>query len=403
MKFHYTASDASGKVFTGDLEAQNSDDVLSFLASRGLRPISLKTIKASEDISENHFFGQTIKVADKIFLTKYLSLMLRAGTDLFRAIEVLIKDFEKPILKALLIEIRTALEKGQPFYSTFMKYPRYFSPVFVNLVKAGETSGNLESVFANLSVSLEREQELQSKIKAALIYPAILLGLSVLILILLVSFALPKIAAVFSGSGFEPPLFSRIVFSIGFFLNDYAIIVFPLFIIGIFLVWFFFAKVDTNRKILFRILYRVPVVNTVLKEMALQRFAATLSSLIKAGLPILDALEITAGAVGSDEFRVSLQRIAREGIAKGLTVGEAFRKEAVFPVVVTNLISVSERAGHTEEILKTLADFYENEIDASVKGLVAFVEPVLLLVIGVMIGSIALAIIVPIYQLVGSV
>src|SRR3989344_60604 len=227
MKFHYTASDAVGRILEGDVDAQSSDDVLSFIASKGLRPVSLRVSKDAQGLKPRAFFGQRITVADKIFLTKYLALMLRAGTDLFKAIDVLIKDFEKPILKALLLEIRTALEKGQSFFSTFAKYPQYFSSVFVNLVRAGEASGNLEMVFSNLSVSLGKEQELRNTIRGALIYSANLFGASLLIFLFLVSFALPKISGVFSGSGFEPPLFSRIVFAIGNFMNQYIIFIVP--------------------------------------------------------------------------------------------------------------------------------------------------------------------------------
>ncbi len=404
MRFHYTASDQNEKIVEGDADAQSPDEVLMFLAGRGLKPVSIKTYKAGEEaLVGQSLFGETIGIADKIFLTKYLSLMLRAGTDLFRAIDILIRDFDKRILKALLIEIRSALEKGQPFYATFAKYPRFFSPVFVNLVKAGEASGNLESVFDNLSTALSKEQDLRNRIRAALVYPAILLCLSILILLLLVTFSLPKIAAVFSGTGYNPPLFSKIVFAVGLFLNSYAAIIFPGLAIAAFMAWFFLFKLEANRRILLRIAARLPVVGKGLKGMALQRFASTLASLIKAGLPIVEAIEITADAAGSEELRASLKRIAREGIAKGLTVGEAFRKEAAFPLVVTNLIAVSEKAGHTEDILKTLADFYESEIDSSVKNLVSFVEPVLLLGIGLMIGGIALAIVVPIYQLVGQI
>ena len=207
MKFHYKALDANNKVVESDIESQGSDEVLGFLASQGLKPISIKVYKTSEIMAAKGFFGQNINISDKIFLTKYLALMLRAGTDLFRAIDVLIKDFDKPALKAFLNEIKTSLEKGQSFYSTFSKYPNYFSSVFVNLVKAGESSGNLESVFFNLSASLSKEQELRNKIRSALVYPAILMGVSFIILTLLVTFALPKIANVFEGTGYQPPLF----------------------------------------------------------------------------------------------------------------------------------------------------------------------------------------------------
>lgn len=402
MRFHYTAAQLDGRIIEGDTDAANPSEVLQILAGKGLRPISIKTVKSVTNIGAK-VFGQTVTISDKIFLSRYLSLMLRSGTDLFSAINILINDFDKPALKALLVEIRTNLEKGNPFYATFVNYPNYFSPVFINLVKAGEVSGNLSQVLDNLSVSLAKEQELRSKITAALIYPIILLAMSFLMLLLLATFALPKIAGVFSGSGFTPPLFSRIVFAVGLTLNKYAIIVFPMIAAGVVGCWYFLTKTPTGKKTLAFISTQVPVINGVMERLALQRFASTLSALMKAGLPVIASLEITADAVGSDAIRDSLIRISREGLAKGLTLGEAFRRESVFPLVVTNLIAISEKAGHIEDILKTLSAFYESEVDASVKTLVAFIEPVLLLMIGVLIGTIALSVVVPIYQLVGGI
>ncbi len=400
MKFHYIASQPNGRVVEGDINVAASSEVLQFLMSRGLRPISVKEIK-SFDLGSVQIFGQSISVSDKIFLTRYLSLMLKAGTDLFRAIDILINDLDKPILKTLLLEIKANLEKGNQFYITFLKYPKHFSPVFVNLIRAGEASGNLTEILDNLSVSLNKE--LRDKIRSALIYPVILLAMSFLMLMLLVIFALPKIANVFLSTGIKPPLFSYVVFSTGLFLNEYSAIVFPLFAAILAGGWYFFFKSYIGRQFAALVGSRLPVIGEVMDQIALQRFTSTLSSLMRAGLPIIEALEITANAIGSDKFKRSLQNIAREGIAKGLTIGESFRREPAFPLVITNLISVSEKAGHIEEILKTLSVFYESEVDNAVKTLVAFIEPILLLFIGILIGTIALAIIIPIYQLVGGI
>ncbi|MDD5547773.1 MAG: type II secretion system F family protein [Candidatus Pacebacteria bacterium] len=402
MKFRYTAADIRGKIAEGEIESGSTAEALAALSAKGLRPVSIRLARAGEGKAIT-FFGQSITIEDKVFLTKYLALMLRAGTDLFKAINILIQDLNRPALKAVLIEIKSNLEKGQPFYSTFMKYEKYFSPVFINLIKAGESSGNLESVLVNLSTALEKEQELKNKVRSALVYPIILLSISLVILILMVTFSLPKIAAVFTNSGFEIPTFSRIVFTIGLFLNAHGIVIMIGFVALVLSLWALISKVVIVRKVLFRLLTRVPALGSVLKEMALQRFASTLSLLMRSGLPILESLEITAGAVGNDDFRESLQRIAREGVAKGMTIGEAFRREPAFPSVISNLIAVSEKAGHTEDILKTISDFYESEIDSMVKSLVSFLEPVLLLFIGLIIGAIALAIIVPMYQLVGNI
>lgn len=402
MRFHYVAAQPGGRVTEGDLEAQGSAEVLEYLASQGLRPISLRVVKGMSDVGRAKIFGQTITVADKIFLTKYLSLMLKVGSDLFKAIDILIEDIDKPAMKALLLEIRGALEKGQPFYTTFAKYPKYFSSVFVNLIRAGESSGNLERVLNELSISLEKEQELRNKIKSAVTYPIILFVASLAMLVFLVSFALPKIAKVFMTGGMKPPAFSKIVFTVGLFVGNYLWILLPSFIVAAFVAWYGLAKTIAGRRMMRRFALHIPLISGILQKIALQRFAATLSSLLKAGLPILDSLESTADVVGVDDMRESLLRISREGIAKGLTIGEAFRREPVFPRVVSSFMAISEKAGHVESILDTLGDFYGSEVETSLKSLMTFLEPALLVGIGLVIAIIALAIIVPIYQLVGQ-
>ncbi|MBI2011076.1 MAG: type II secretion system F family protein [Candidatus Colwellbacteria bacterium] len=404
MRFYYIASHPNGQVVEGNIEAQNPSAVLDWMLSQGLRPVSIKAIGGVETKKKRFaLFGERIAVEDKVFLTKYLALMLRVGTDLFRAIDILIADFDKPVMRSLLVEVRDTLAKGQPFYTTFAKYPKYFPSVYVNLIKAGETSGNLDGVLDRLSKDLEKEWALRNRIKSTLIYPIILVGLSLLVLFLMVSFALPKIAETFMGGALEPPLFSRVVFTIGLFLKDFTWLIMPLLIISAFGLWFFFKRTLVGRRLMERLAYRLPVIREVMKKISLERFASVFSSLIRSGTPILEAIEITADAVGSVELKQSLIRISREGIAKGLTVGEAFRREVYFPRVVVNLIAVSERGGHLEEVLETLADFYESEIDSSIKILVSFLEPILLLFIGLVVGGIALAVIIPVYQLVSSI
>ncbi|HDH31510.1 MAG TPA: type II secretion system F family protein [Candidatus Wolfebacteria bacterium] len=402
MRFHYIASQPNGKIVEDEIDAQGPAEVLEFLANKGLKPVSLKQIKGFEQTIKRHIFGQTITIDDKVFLTKYLALMLKVGTDLFKAINILIADFDKPSVKALLIEIRNSLEKGQPFYTTFAKYPKFFSPVFVNLIKSGEASGNLEQIFEDLSNSVQKEQELRNRIKAALTYPIILLVVSTMILVLLVSFALPRIANIFMSSGFDPPTFSKIVFAVGLFFGKFVWIILGVGALLLFGNWFFISKTLIGKRFIQRLFSKTPVVKTVIKRIAIQRFATTLASLLKAGLPITDSLEITAQAVGFEELKDALLRISREGIIKGATIGEAFKREPFFPKTVSNLVAISEKAGHIENILGVLAHFYESEIDSSIKSMVSFLEPVLLLVIGFIIGLIALSIIVPIYQLVGQ-
>lgn len=404
MKFYYTAVQPDGKIIEDELDANTAAEVLEFLASKNLKPLSLKRGgEAARKKLVMTIFEPAISVDDKIFLTKYLALMLRIGTDLFRAINILIADFDKPAVRSFLVEIKENLEKGRPFHLAFANHPKDFTPVFVNLIKSGEASGNLEKTFENLSETLQKEQDLRQQVRSAMVYPILLMTVSSFVVFFLITFVLPKISKVFSDSGFQPPFFSQVVFSIGSFVNQYffAVVIFIVSTVGG--LWFLFTQVDAVKKITRRFLRKLPILGPLLNELSIQRFAGTLSSLLTSGLPILDSLEITAQVVGSDEIKDALIRIAREGISKGLTIGEAFRREPAFPKTITNLVAISEKSGNLSSILMTLSQFYESEIKASIKILISFLEPALLAVVGAVVGIIALAVIVPVYQLVGKI
>jgi len=398
MQYHFIASQPDGQVLEGDIEAKDIAEVLQFLTKKGLKPVSVKPLRQG-GFPPKHLFGGRITLTDKVFLSKYLALMLKIGTGLLQAINILIEDFEKPAMRSFLLEIKANLEKGLPFFATFAKYPKIFSQVYINLIHAGEVSGNLEGVFENLTESLSKEKALRDQVRSALVYPILLLVMSMLILIFLVTFALPKIAKVFLEAGFEPPVFSKIVFSVGLFFGKFGLYIFGFLVVLAAIIFYLYRTSLIFQKFVGSVIGELPLIKDIIKKMALQRFAATLSSLIKAGMPLTEALEVTAQAVAHPELKEALIRISREGLAKGLTVGEAFRKEPYFPRTVVNLITISEKAGHIEDVLATLADFYISEIDSALKTLVSFLEPLLLLFIGFVIGSIALAIIIPIYQL----
>ncbi len=402
MLFHYVATDEAGKITEGDYEADVLGDVLRFLSGKQFRPISVKPMERVKVGVIAGIFGGDINTSDKVFLTKYLALMLRVGTDLLSAINILIMDFDKPAMRNFLLEVREDLSKGQPFYASFARHPKDFSPTVINLVKAAEESGSLEKTFEDLSISLERDAEIQSKVRSAMIYPIILICVATAILTFLVTYALPKVANVFSQSGINPPWFSQIVFTVGLFIGANIFIILPgtLIVIGV-LLWVA-TKTEPGKKAFSHFLSSLPLVRTVYQELAIQRMASTISSLMRAGLPIVQTISIAAETVGMDSYHDALLRIANDGLSKGLTIGEAFRREAVFPKMVSNLVAISERAGHLDEVLDTLAQFYESNIDANIKALVSLLEPAMLLVMGVLVAIIALSIIVPIYQLTTS-
>jgi type II secretory pathway component PulF len=397
MLYHYIATDSEGKLQEADYEAATLEEALRFLAGRELRPVSVKPLTVNRGMWSRSF-GK-ITLADKVFLTKYLSLMMRVGTDLLAAINILIADFDKPAMKNFLLEVRENLTRGRPFYEIFAKYPKVFSPVFVNLLKAAEASGTLQTTFEKLSTSLTKEAELKNKVRAALIYPVIILSASLGLFVFLVTFALPKLAAVFMSGGLNPPGFSKVVFGVGLFVGDHVVGFLAVLFGGLGLFFYFFFKNRVGKRIADRVLRKTPIIKNLYREIAVQRFASTLAALLSAGLPIIDSVKITAKVVNAPEFHDALMRIADEGLAKGLTIGDSFRREPAFPKVVVNLIAISEKAGHLSEVLETLADFYASNVDNDVKTLVSFLEPALLLFMGIVVGGIAISIIIPIYQL----
>ncbi len=398
MQFKYIASQPDGKIVEKEVEAKDVAEVLHYLSLQGLRPISVKPL-TEEGFVIKKAFKAKISLTDQIFISKYLSLMLKIGTGLLEAVNILIEDFDKPAVKAFLIEVRSNLERGNPFYLSFARYPKIFSQVYVNMVKAGETAGNLERVFEDLTEMLTRQKNLKDQIRSALVYPIILVIGAIVVMTFLVTYALPKIAKVFMEGGIKAPLFSQIVFSVGLFIGKYIFVILGFLIILVLLIFYLYKSSSSLRKIVFSLFSELPVIRDLIKKIDLQRFASTFAALIKAGIPITEGLEITAEAVGNIELKESLLRISREGLARGLTVGEAFRKEPFFPRTVVNLMAISEKAGRVEVVLEVLADFYAKEIDNTLKTLVSFLEPALLLFIGIMIAIIALSIIVPIYQL----
>ena len=399
MLFHYLAQDEKGRLKEGNISQTDLKSALEFLASQNLKPINVKPITLEQKKGEIHIFKEKLSLTDKMFLTKYLALMLKVGTDLFSAIDVLIEDFQSGPARRFLLEIRSNLEQGKPFWLAFSQHPEHFSPVVTNLIKAGEASGNLEVTLSQVSNDLERERDLNSKVRSSLIYPILLLVASFAMVIFLVTFAVPKLGEMFSSTGKPLPTYTRIVLAVGMFLNRYIYVVVPVCIAVPLGLYFYFTKNKKGKEVFNKLLDKIPVTRNLQENMALTRFASVLSSLIKAGMPIIQAIEVTAQAVGNPKYEAALMRISKEYLAKGLTIGDSFRKEKVFPAVVISLLAIGEKAGHTDEILDTLSHFYESEVDVSLKTLVSFIEPAMLLFLGVIVGGIALSLIVPVYQL----
>ncbi|MFA5230309.1 MAG: type II secretion system F family protein [Candidatus Paceibacterota bacterium] len=401
MLFHYTAFDSRNVYVEGDIDMSTLEDVLKFLNNQHLKPIKVVPINLRLRGNGFNIFQRKITLLEQVFLFKYLGLMLKVGTDILKAVDVLMQDYEGGPVKNFLLQSRSNLEKGSPFYITFEQNKKTFSYVTINLIKAGEKSGTLQTTLEKISITLEKDKELRGKIIASLTYPALLLIMMVVLVIFLMIFLLPKMGSSFMQAGLKLPVLTKLLFDVSIYFNSHIVPVLTIFFGIPIISFFYFSKTDIGKKQLNKFIRFIPPIRNFLNKMALQRLTSTLSNLIKAGMPLVESLKITSESVGEDVFRIALSNVATY-LTQGLTVGEAFRQEKAFPKYLSNLLAIGEKAGHIEEILATMSDFYEKEIEASLKSLVAMIEPAMLIIMGIAIGGIAISVILPMYQMMGS-
>lgn len=402
MTFSYQAFDKEGVIVQGFHEADNDQMVIEYLQKRNLVPIFVNVQGAAKKSLNLKFaLFESIQPVDRILLVRNLGATLKAGLSISEALEILISDSSKKVMRDILVEAKTNVENGQPLSVTFANHPKEFSAFFVGIIKAGEVSGKLSESLDELSRYLSREYDLVRKIKTALAYPIILLVASTGIVVLLLIFILPRLQKTFEQSGVELPLITRIVTKASSILAyspllDIAIIVA--------IVWMFtyFRRTETGRRFFTIVGYKIPVVKELLKKIALVRFARTLGSLIASGTSILDALRLAGNSAGNHYYRKAIEETIVQ-VSHGNPVSKGMEKHPeLFPHFLTSLTVVGERTGTLETVLKTYADFNDEEVDNTLRSLTTFIEPVLLLFMGLIIGSVALSVLLPIYQLVGN-
>lgn len=400
--FIYEAVDKKKSITRGKLEASGKAEVLSFLEAKGMSALTIEKegeIKGGGRFSLSLF--ETVKQQDLIFLARNMAAMLKAGLNIMEALDILISDTEKKILKKILSDAKFNIQKGQPLSATFAHYKKYFPRVFVGLIKAGEASGRLSDAFAELSGYMTREFSLKRKIRSAMAYPTILVIGSTGIVSLLLFFVLPKLAKSFAMSKVELPLITKIFMALSNGLN-YSVI---LDIVAlVFIIWLFIygRKTETGRVIVYKILLKVPIAKDLVKKTALVRFSRTLGGLISSGLTITESLQLSAESVSNDIYKKAILD-SMEKVKKGIPLSKALKDyPELSPHLFVNMLAVSEKTGTMENVLRTFSDFYDEEVDGALKDLTTMLEPILLLIMGLIIGGIALSVLLPIYQMVGK-
>ncbi|MBW6441171.1 type II secretion system F family protein [Patescibacteria group bacterium] len=399
--FIYTAVNNLGKIKTGELETADVKTVVEHLRRQDLTAVS---VKPKKDFTNNlaHLFTPGISQQDKIMLTKHLSTMVKSGLSLKEGIETILNDAKNKSLKKILTEAKFNLEKGQPLSKTFRKYPKIFSNVFVTLIESGESSGNLEKSLDYLGIQIKKDYKLRQKVKGAMIYPLVLITASIAVIMIMMVFVVPKLSESFLRSDLQLPWTTQLIISLSNFIthNVYLIIGFGLFsIIGL----VYFRNNKNFQHTLSKIILRTPVLSELYIKIILARFIRTLGTLLASGISILKSLDISAGTLGYNVYQKSISQISKE-VSQGISLSNALKsRKDIFPYMLINMVSVGEKTGNLELTLEELAIFYEEEVDNSIKNMVSLMEPALLLFMGLVVATIAFSVIMPIYQLVGSV
>ena len=407
MRVFYTAKSFSGEMKSGELSVKDERDLAMQLRAEEFILTSFKKLEDENSASGNikvSFMDRfsSIPVSEKMMLARNLSVMISSGLPLSRAVKNITTQTQNKAFAKVLNNILESLQSGNTFADSLAKYPGIFDELFVNMVRVGESTGNLEEVLNILAGQLEKEHELISKVKGAMMYPMVIITAMIGIGILMMIYVVPQITGVFKDLGADLPLSTRFIIASSNALKDHSILVFiGFFMIGIFLK--LFLTTEVGKKTLSFISIRIPVVKDIIIKVNCARFSRIYSSLLRSGVPILEALNIISRTLTNFYYKKALVKAA-ESIQKGVNLSKVFYEEKIiFPIMVPQMIEVGEETGKTETILLKLAEFYEKEVDQKTKNMSSIIEPVLMIIIGSAVGFFAISILQPMYSVMGSI
>ncbi|MDP1859283.1 MAG: type II secretion system F family protein [Gemmatimonadaceae bacterium] len=393
--FTYTARTVNGDLKTATIEAPSREDVVA-----QLRRQRLSVVKVDEESKPKRAKG-SIKMRDIVIFTRQFSTMINAGLPLVQALDILAKQTENKVLADVTRAVVFDVESGHTVADALAKHPKAFSELYVNMVAAGEAGGILDTILMRLATFMEKNDALVRKVKGAMIYPGVIMGVAGFAILVLLLFVIPVFEDMFASVGLPLPLPTRIVIAMSKFLKNYWWLIGAAIGVGAFLFKKYYAT-SSGMLVVDRILLRVPILGDVLRKSAVSRFTRTLGTLISSGVSILDGLEITAKTAGNRVIQDAIMQ-SRASIAGGDTIAAPLQKSAVFPNMVISMIAVGEQTGGLDEMLTKIADFYDEEVDAAVGGLLSLLEPIMIVFLGVVVGGMVVAMYLPIFDMINAV
>ncbi len=397
--FEYTARNAStGQIMKGTLDVPSKDEVLKHIKQQKMIMVNVREQPKQLSLS---FARKGIKTRDIVIFTRQFATMINAGLPLVQSLDILAKQTENPALGDVTRQVVYDVESGHTLADAFSKHPKAFTELYVNMVAAGEAGGILDTILLRLATFLEKNDALVRKVKGAMVYPGVIFSVAGIAVAMLLIFVIPTFQKMFASVGMELPLPTRIVIGMSDFLINYwwALIL----IIGgaVYAIRQYYATHDGRKKI-DQMMLNAPVLGDLLRKSAVSRFTRTLGTLISSGVSILDGLEITAKTAGNRVIHDAVME-SRNSIAGGETIAGPLEKSKVFPPMVISMIAVGEQTGGLDEMLSKIADFYDEEVDVAVSALLSLMEPMMIVVLGVIVGGMVVAMYLPIFDMMNAV
>lgn len=396
--FEWKGRGRGGQDQTGVLVADSKEAVIATLRRQQIVVTAVK--EKGKELAFPKMGGKVPPQLVAIF-TRQFSVMIDAGLPLVQCLEILGSQQEHKVFKRALMQIRQDVETGSNLADAMRKHPKIFDNLYTNMVAAGEAGGILDTILQRLSTYIEKSVKLNSQVKSAMIYPVAVISIAIIVVAVILWKVIPVFASLFKGLGAELPMPTVVVIALSNFLGDFWWLII-LTIVGVSQFLKRYHKTEKGRRVLDAILLKAPVLGMLLRKIAVARFCRTLSTLTSSGVPILDGLEITAKTAGNAIVEDAIMA-TRKSVEEGKTISEPLGDTDVFPTMVIQMIAVGEQTGALDTMLSKIADFYEDEVDTAVAGLMKLLEPILIAFLGVAIGGIVIAMYMPMFSLIGQI
>jgi type IV pilus assembly protein PilC len=392
VSFNWEGMDRKGQRIKGRAVAQNEQSLKADLRRQGVVATRIK--KQSTAFRS----GGKVKAEDIAIFSRQLATMLGAGIPLVQAFEIIGTGHDKPAMQKLVLEIKAEVEGGTSLHEALAKHPLYFDDLFVNLVEAGEQAGALEGLLDKVATYKEKSESVKKKVKKALFYPTAVLVVAVIVTVILLIFVIPQFEDLFKSFGADLPAFTQMIINLSKFVQHYGVLLALVVGGAIWAFIYFYKRSRRMRQFLDRVSLKLPIIGPILNKAAIARYARTLSTMFAAGVPLVEALDSVAGACGNIVYEDGVMRM-RDEVATGQRLQRAMENTGLFPNMVVQMIAVGEESGALDTMSGKVATFYEDDVDAAVDSMSSLLEPLIMAVLGVLVGGLVIAMYLPIFKL----